>query len=97
MAGVTCGIIPPVVDENLLQEVALAIELIRSIGVLLEISQTHRQPIPPALPHNLALVAKHLDNASTSSGLNARRLSRSFSSASGVRAGERVMCVFGPG
>ena len=63
MPGVTDGIIPPVVDENLLQEVALAIEHIRSIRVLLEISQAHRQPIPPAVPHNLALVAKHLDNA----------------------------------
>jgi hypothetical protein len=63
MPGVTDGIIPPVGDENLLKEVALAIEHIRSIRALLEISQTHRQPIPLAVPHNLALVAKHLDNA----------------------------------
>jgi hypothetical protein len=55
--------IPPTMDENLVREVALAIEHIRSIRVLLEISRAHRQPIPPAVPHNLALVAKHLENA----------------------------------
>ena len=49
--------------ENLLGEVALALDHIRSIRILLEISQTHQQPVPPAVQHNLGLVAKHLESA----------------------------------
>jgi hypothetical protein len=53
----------PAIIDNHLREIALALDHIRSIRVLLEISQTHRQPIPSAVPRNLELVAKHLDNA----------------------------------
>jgi hypothetical protein len=46
--------------DGLLREVALAIEHIRSIRILLDISQAHQQPIPRAVPGNLDLVLKHL-------------------------------------
>jgi hypothetical protein len=51
------------VNQNLVRELALAIEHIQSIRILLEISSTHQQPIPRAVPANLSLVAKHLRKA----------------------------------
>jgi hypothetical protein len=52
-----------VVSQDLVRELTLALDHIRSIRVLLEISQTHRQPVPPSVPRNLELVAKYLENA----------------------------------
>jgi hypothetical protein len=60
--------VPPAVppaSEQLLRDVSLAVEHIESIRILLEISNTHNQPIPRAVPANLNLVLKNLENART--------------------------------
>jgi hypothetical protein len=55
----------PAANDDLIREIALAVEHIRSIRVLLHVSQAHEQPVPPAVSRNLALVAKHLEKAMT--------------------------------
>lgn len=49
-------------DEKALlgRELSLASEHLHSIRLLLEISQSHQQPIPTAALRNLELVSKHL-------------------------------------
>jgi hypothetical protein len=52
-----------VLDMQAISEVTIALEHLRSVRLLLEISDIHRQPLPRAVPLNLELVIKHLDNA----------------------------------
>ena len=52
---------PP--SQQLRRELALAIQHLESIGVLLDISDGHQQPVPRAVPANVKLVLKHLRNA----------------------------------
>ena len=50
-------------DARMLAEVTTATEHLRSVRLLIEISEGHRQPLPRAVPVNLDLVIKHLDKA----------------------------------
>jgi hypothetical protein len=53
----------PRAGEQVPRVLALAIEHLESIRVLLEISDSHQQPLPRAVPTNLNLVLKHLRSA----------------------------------
>lgn len=53
----------PSPDKQMMAEIATALEHLRSVGLLLEISETHRQPLPRVVPLNLELVIKHLEKA----------------------------------
>lgn len=50
-------------STQMLAEISTALEHLRSVGLLLEISESHRQPLPRAVPLNVELVIKHLDKA----------------------------------
>jgi len=50
-------------DVQAISEITTALEHLRSVRLLLEISNNHGQPLPRAVPLNLELVIKHLDRA----------------------------------
>jgi hypothetical protein len=50
-------------DARMLAEITTALEHLRSVHLLLEISEAHRQRLPRAVPLNVELVIKRLDAA----------------------------------
>jgi hypothetical protein len=50
-------------DARMLAKITTALEHLRSVRLLLEISEVHRQRLPRAVPLNVELVIKRLDAA----------------------------------
>jgi hypothetical protein len=71
----------PRASEQVLRELALAMEHLESIRVLLEISDSHQQPVPRAVPTNLRLVLKHLRSAGRQLDVETQSNVRAFGSA----------------